>query len=237
MFLLRAAARCVKRAAAVTVRSGFLTPEEYSFASASASEAGIPFYSIDVDMFSEEKIVSNPPDRCYHCKKLIFKKVKALAEREGFEVVLEGTNADDIYDHRPGMKAVREAGVLSPLLEAGLTKDEIRTLSEAEGIKGAYRPPNSCLATRVPAGDRITYTALTMIAGAERAIKKIGIDNVRVRCDRDNARIEVDRNGISILLDEGYHDTVVRGLKSLGFKTVAVDLEGYKNPVYYKENY
>lgn len=235
-FLLAMASRYIKKIGAVSVRSEFVTDEEFSHAEDAALKAGIPFYPLSFDVFSDAAVISNPPDRCYYCKKKIFTDIKALAERENFEAVLEGTNADDLYDIRPGMKAVKEAGALSPLLEAGLTKDEIRLLSKEEGLDGWDRPSNSCLATRIPSGDRITLQDLTKAAGAERAIRKIGIDNVRVRCERDNARIEVDKEDIPLLLNSEISEVIVRGLKSLGFKRISVDLEGYKNPVDFQEN-
>ena len=235
-FLLAMAARHIKKTGAVSVRSEFVTDEEFFDAENASSKAGIPFYTLSFDVFSDAKVISNPPERCYYCKKKIFTDIKALAERENFQTILEGTNADDVYDIRPGMKAVKETGALSPLLDAGLTKDEIRSLSKEEGIEGWDRPSNSCLATRIPSGDRITLLALTMAAGAERAIRKIGIDNVRVRCERDNARIEVDKKDIPLLLNGEISEVIVRGLKSLGFKRISVDLEGYKNPADFQEN-
>lgn len=227
-YLVRMASiHSVKATAAVTVKSKFTAREEYLAAVRAAEDAGVALYQIEADPLEDESVASNPPDRCYFCKRKIFESIKMLAAEKNFKTVMDGTNADDILEERPGLRALNELDVMSPLLEAGLMKSEIRHLSKEAGIAGWSRPSNSCLATRIPHGQRIEPFQLEMIEAAEIIVKKIGIDIVRVRWERDTARIEIQPEMISLLLNEANRGMIVSGLKSLGFKRVSVDLEGY----------
>lgn len=170
----------------------------------------------------------NPVDRCYICKKAVFSKVLHYAETTGMAYVVDGTNASDMGDYRPGLKAINELGVKSPLLMAELEKSEIRELAKEMGLKVYSKPAFACLATRIPYGDIISKEKLQMIDKAEIYIMSKGIKNVRVRCHGVLARIEVEKNEIPAFFNIDFMKDVDSKLKEIGFKYVSLDLSGYK---------
>ena len=175
-----------------------------------------------------QKFTENPANRCYWCKRELFSKLIALAKEYKLNYVLDGSNYDDTKDFRPGMKAARELDVRSPLEEAGLTKDEIRSLSERLGLPTWNKPSLACLASRFPYGMRITKENLAKVDKAESFLRRFGITQVRVRHHDQIARIEVLKNEISGLLKEETMDKIVTKFKGLGYTYVTVDLEGYR---------
>jgi len=169
---------------------------------------------------------TNPPERCYHCKKHLFAKIEEIRKQEGYEVVLDGSNADDLSDFRPGLRALQELEVRSPLQEEGLTKDEIRNLSREMGLPTWDKPSLACLASRIPYGTEITEDVLTRIDRCEAFLMKRVQGSVRVRYHGDLARIEVAPQALAVLVEE--REALVRFFKEQGFIYVTIDLEGYR---------
>ena len=175
-----------------------------------------------------EDYARNPKDRCYYCKSLLFRKMLKLTEENGFAVLAEGSNADDASDYRPGLKAIAELKVKSPLREAGLTKEEIRAFSKELGLNTWNKQSFACLASRIPYGDRITEEKLSMIDKAEQVLFELGFTNYRVRVHDQVARIEVAPDAFTKLIEPYVRETVVAKLKTYGFHYVAMDLAGYR---------
>ena len=169
---------------------------------------------------------TNPPDRCYHCKKHLFSKIEEIRRQEGHEVVLDGSNVDDLSDFRPGLRALEELGVRSPLQEAGLGKSEIRALSHEMGLRTWNKPSLACLASRIPYGTEITEEALTRIDRCEAFLLERVQGSVRVRYHGNLARIEVATAAFPELLT--HREAIVGFLKQQGFAYVTLDLEGYR---------
>lgn len=170
---------------------------------------------------------ANPPDRCYHCKRELFLKLKALAARSGLAALLDGQNADDAGDYRPGARAAAELGAVSPLKEAGLTKREIRALSRRMGLPTWNAPAQACLASRFPYGRALSAKGLARVAAAEEALRGLGFGQLRVRDHGDVARIEVPPADLRRLTGPA-RTRIVRSLKRLGYAYVTLDLEGYR---------
>lgn len=179
---------------------------------------------LDIPGFS-----TNPPDRCYHCKKELFKKMWEVARQLGFGAILDGTNADDALDYRPGMKAALELQVISPLMEAGITKDEVRKISrDVYNLPMADKPAMPCLATRFPYGSPITRYKLKQIETIEDHLHNLGFHNFRARHHGDILRIEVGQDELKRMLEEGLRQSIIRFSKEAGFTYVTLDLEGYR---------
>lgn len=176
---------------------------------------------LSIDGFS-----NNPPDRCYICKKELFSKIKSIADENNINAVVEGSNADDIHDYRPGMRAVSELEILSPLKKVGLTKDEIRALSKQLGLKTWNKQPFACLSSRFVYGEKITVQKLDMIDKSEQLLLDLGFKQVRVRIHNDVARIEVLPNETERVMQ--FKDTINSKLKEYGFRYVTLDLGGYR---------
>lgn len=194
-----------------------------------ATSLGIEYIRIPFDPIKEvEGFEMNPKDRCYICKKNVFSILKSKAADMGIAYVADGTNADDINDYRPGLRALKELGIRSPLLEAGLTKEEIKYLSKQMCLNTFSKPSFACLASRIPYGERITKEQLQMIEKAETFILSKGFKNVRVRCHGNLARIELNNDEMNRALDEGMRNEISRELKSIGFEYVSLDLSGYR---------
>jgi uncharacterized protein len=175
-----------------------------------------------------DEIKTNPANRCYLCKKAVFGQIKAIAQREGNTTVIDGTNFDDIGDYRPGLQALKELNIKSPLVECQLGKQEIRSLSKELGLSTWDKPPYACLLTRIPYGSELKEEDFAKIEKAERYMMGRGFRAVRVRCHDNLARIEVDKNDIDKLFNKVLLEEISGKLKEFGFMYVTLDLEGYK---------
>jgi uncharacterized protein len=228
-FLLAVARRALgERVAAVTVRTLFHDPGEIDEARRRAAAIGVPHEIIELDLQAHPELLANPHDRCYHCKRLVFSALRRRAGELGLPVLADATHAGDLLERRPGIRALRELGVASPLAEAGLAKADIRALSAALGIEGAERPSSPCLATRVPFDTPITAERLRRIAGAERILRTLGFEVCRVRDYGDLARIEVRPEDLDRAGAEPVRRGIVEPLRELGYRYVTLDLAGYR---------
>lgn len=216
-------ANCV----AITLSSAFLPKSELARARATAQAIGITHYVVAEDVL-EPGVLENPPDRCYRCKKIEFGHILRKAAELGIARVLDGSNADDLSDYRPGLRALKELGISSPLCEAGLTKAEIRKRSKALGLPTWDKPAAACLASRIPYGENITREKLLRIERAEDFLRELGLVRLRVRSHADLARIEVAPEERNKFWDLDKMERIAKTLKSFGFLYVAVDLEGYR---------
>ncbi len=216
------------RAVAVTARSLSFPKRELDLAGEFCAKNGILHIMVDSEELNIEGFSKNPTNRCYLCKFELFSKIREIAEQQGLASVIEGANADDAGDYRPGMKAATELGVISPLKEVGLTKTEIRALSREMGLATWDKPSFACLSSRFPYGENITPEKLHMIDSAEQFLLDLGIRQVRVRCHGSLARIETDEDGFSVLLDRGNREKVHQQFRQIGFTYIALDLIGYR---------
>jgi uncharacterized protein len=214
---------------AVTSRSASLAPEELESARGVAASVGVAHEVLEGSELDLEAFRRNGPDRCFHCKDQLYGELRALASARGIPLVLDGTNADDAGDHRPGLGAARRHGVRAPLLECGIAKDAVRSLSRSRGLATADRPPEACLSSRFPYGTPVTEEGLRRVWAAERALKALGFAEVRVRVHDPVARIEVPLAALGALLEPGVRERAVEGVRAAGFAFVALDLEGYRS--------
>ncbi len=227
-FLLAAAHQVLGgKVLAVTATAPFYLSREIEDAVAFAQERGIEHLLVPSEAGNLAAFRVNRPDRCYHCKKLLFITLKDLAERRGFKHLAHAANVDDSGDYRPGAKAAEEAGVLSPLVDAGLSKEEIRYLSRRMGLPTWDKPAMSCLATRIAYGEPITDEKLRMIEAAEAFIAAHGFKQFRVRCHGSMARIEVEKAALARILESPLREQIIATFKEIGFLHVSMDLEGY----------
>ncbi len=230
-FLLAVAADCLGRekVIALSMESGFCMEDETKEAAEFCCALGVERHLVQVNMEDIPHFTENPPDRCYHCKRFIFTELQKMASTlsNGSFTLVEGTNVDDTGDYRPGLQALRELGVLSPLLEAGLTKAEIRMLSKEMNLPTWNKPSAACLASRIPYEETITKEALRRVDAAEHFLRNLGFTSVRVRVHGGTlARIEVDPADIPRLATLSQEVTEV--LRSLGFRHITLDLAGYQ---------
>jgi pyridinium-3,5-biscarboxylic acid mononucleotide sulfurtransferase len=214
--------------AAVTAASPLFPEEETKNAQSLAENLGADITIVTNCGFNLAGFRLNPPDRCYLCKLELFKKLEEIRKKRGFKQVIDGSNADDRNDYRPGARAAQEIGVRSPLMEAGFSKSDIRRLSKREGLPSWDKPAFSCLASRIPYQEEITKEKLSKIDKAESFLRKCGIRNPRVRSHGGIARIETDEKEIALFLDAGFRQKAVLRLKKLGFNYISLDLEGYR---------
>jgi uncharacterized protein len=227
--LLRVAVEALDgRVLAVTGRSPAVPDSELAEARRLAEEMGARHRFLDTEELSEPGYVANASDRCYHCKTELYGKLEEVRREEGLGAVLDGMNADDLLDHRPGQRAGEEQGVLSPLAEVRLTKLEIREASRRYGLDTADKPALACLASRLPYGTQVTPEVLAQVATAEDRVRSLGFRQFRVRHHGDVARLEVDPVELERVLDPECRRAVVEGLKEAGYRYVALDLEGYR---------
>lgn len=217
-----------ENAVAVTISSILVTDDELKEADDFCKAENIEHLIYKADVLSIPGFENNPPDRCYICKKAIFTNVQNLVGERGISVIAEGTNVDDDGDYRPGMRAIKELGVRSPLKEAGLTKAEIRELSCMLGLKTWNKPSCACLASRFAYGEVINKDKLDMIYSAECYIRSLGFEQFRVRLQDGIARIELRPADIQKFIENGIKDKVSEKLHALGFKYVSLDLDGYR---------
>lgn len=216
------------KAMAVTIDSPLYPRSELANAKAVAKKIGMRYLVVRVDPLIDKAFVANPTDRCYLCKLDDLRHIRRIADERGLKEVLDGSNADDKKDYRPGMKAKEEMNVRSPLAAIGLTKADVREMSRALGLPTAQKSSSPCLASRIPYNETITSEKLMMIEEAEEFLKAKGFDDVRVRMHGDMARIEVSPRDIGRLSSPGTRVSVAKRLRALGFTYVTLDLEGYR---------
>ncbi|MBA3063595.1 ATP-dependent sacrificial sulfur transferase LarE [bacterium] len=216
------------RVIAVTVKSEIHHLSEITDAKKMVQKFKVKHLIIDIEILSNKKFINNPKERCYICKKEIFSRISEMAKELNLNFVADGSNYDDLSDYRPGMKAVRELKIRSPLQEALLTKDDIRLLSKEMDLPTWDKPSNSCLATRIPYQDEITLEKLKRIEKAEGFFHDLGIEQVRVRCHNRLAKIEVGEKDLLFLMEEDLRKKIISKLKQLGFIYIALDLQGYR---------
>jgi uncharacterized protein len=216
------------RSLAVTGDSASYPTFQRELANRLTKQFGIHHEIVVTEEFEDTNYTSNPPNRCYYCKNELYTKLAELAQTRGFAIICDGSNADDVGDYRPGRQAAREIGVRSPLEECGLTKAEIRELSRRAGLLTWNEPASACLSSRVPYGQVVTIEKLSMVDKAEIALKELGFRQVRVRHHGDVARIEVAEEELPRALDSEMAGRMSAALKALGFRYVALDLEGYR---------
>jgi len=214
---------------AVTVKSEIHHISEITDAKVMAQKFKVKHLFRDIDILSNKEFINNPPERCYICKKEIFSQIKEIAKELNLSFVADGSNYDDLDDYRPGMKAVRELKIRSPLQEALLTKDDIRLLSKEMDLPTWDKPSNSCLATRIPYEDEITLEKLKRIEKAEGFFHNLGIKQVRVRHYNNLAKIEVRGKDLLSLMEEDLRKKIINKLKQLGFIYITLDLQGYRS--------
>lgn len=216
------------RALAVTAVSSTYPEAEQKEAAALAKQMGIRQVVVETHETDDPHFLVNPPDRCYFCKRELAGVLGKVASEMNLPVLAEGSTLDDLDDHRPGRRAVKEKGVRSPLLEAGLTKSDVRELSRRLGLPTAEKPSLACLASRIPYGSPITPEKLKAVDAIEETLRRLGFVQVRVRHHGAIARIEVEEKDISRLCDPGTRARIVAAAKAEGFLYVTMDMEGYR---------
>lgn len=228
-FLLSVAAEVLgPKAVAATARSELYPPDELAQARRITQQLGVEHLVFEGRQMDNPEFLANPPDRCYLCKRELFTQLQEIARQHGLKYVIEGAQSDDLGDYRPGMRATEELGVRAPLIEADLTKQQIRQLSQKRGLETADAPARTCLATRFPYDHEITSARLQQVASAEQWLQQQGFEQVRVRHHRDIARIEVLPEQIPRLTKNPLRDKLVEEFKRLGFLYITVDLQGYR---------
>jgi uncharacterized protein len=229
-FLLRVAHGVLgSRATGILAVSESLDQGELEGARRTAEAMGIPIRIIETHEYDSAEYRKNDGSRCYHCKHELFAEVRKLAAREGIPYVLDGSNADDAGDYRPGLRARDEQGVRSPLLEAGLDKAAVRRYSMALGLPTWDKPAAPCLSSRIPYGSEVTREKLRQVEAAEKGLRALGFRVLRVRHHGDVARIEVPAGEIPRLADPDVRARAVAAIKDAGFLFVALDLEGFRS--------
>ena len=216
------------RALAVTGDSASYPTFQRELADRLTKQFGIHHEFVFTREFEDANYTSNPSNRCYYCKTELYTKLDELRRARDFDFICDGSNADDVGDYRPGRNAAREVGVRSPLEECALTKAEIRELSRRAGLPTWDEPASACLSSRVPYGQVVTIEKLSMVDKAEIALKELGFRQVRVRHHGDVARIEVAEEELPRALDSKMAGRMSAALKALGFRYVALDLDGYR---------
>jgi uncharacterized protein len=215
---------------AIIGRSPSYPAEQWATARAVADRFAIPVLEIDTREMEDPRYAANPTNRCYFCKTELWSQLVPVATAHGIMTVIDGTNADDLLDHRPGAVAAREHGVESPLAALGFTKAEIRALSHARGIPTWAQPSSPCLSSRIPYGTAVTSERLAQVERAERALRALGIEgDLRVRHHGDLARVELHRDAIDAWLGEPGRRQLAEAVRGAGFARVAIDLRGFRS--------
>ncbi|MGB3768665.1 MAG: ATP-dependent sacrificial sulfur transferase LarE [Phormidesmis sp.] len=217
------------RALAVTANSPSLMPEDFEDARTQAAEIGIAHMVVSTHEMDNDQYTSNPVNRCYFCKSELHDTLKPMAVEMGFPYVVDGVNADDLLDYRPGIEAAKERGVRSPLAEVGVSKLEVRELAKQLGMPWWDKPSQPCLSSRFPYGELITTEKLHRVGRAERYMRDLGYQNLRVRSDGETARIELMPEEIAGFVSKVDLPTLVEAFQKLGFTYVTLDLEGYSS--------
>lgn len=217
------------RAIAVTAESPSLLPEDLEDARIQAAEIGIAHKVVQTHEMDNPNYSSNPVNRCYFCKSELHDTLKPLALQWGYPYVIDGVNADDLHDYRPGIQAAKERGARSPLAEVGVTKAEVRELSKHLGLPWWDKPAQPCLSSRFPYGEEITIAKLQRVGRAETYLRKLGWRDLRVRSEGDTARIEVLPDQVKKFVAEMDLPAIVAAFQAYGFLYVTLDLEGYRS--------
>lgn len=216
-----------RRVYAVTFHTVLHPQADLAYAREMAGSMDVSHHILKIDELEDPRILENPPDRCYHCKKMLFEKLWGFAREKHVDTVLEGSNRDDLAVYRPGLKAVQEMGVASPLAQCGVTKAQVRQMAAEYGLPAASRPSVPCLATRIPYGTPLDTQLLSRIDQGERFLRGLGLKNVRIRVHGDIARLETDPEDLPLLLK--HRPAVVRQLKGLDLPYLTLDLEGFRS--------
>lgn len=222
-----AVAETKRRVYAVTMQTRLHPVQEIEHAGKVAAEIGAEHIVLSVDELMEAGITENPEDRCYLCKRLLFGRMKEKAEELDVNTILEGTNEDDLHMYRPGLRAIQELEVISPLAAAGFTKEEVRMLAKEYGLSVSTRPAMPCLATRFPYGTELSYEKLRKVELGEAFLKKMGLYNVRLRIHDMIARIETDKESFSVVLQ--HKEEIISYMKELGYHYITLDMEGFRS--------
>ena len=229
-FLVKAAHDALgDRALAVTAISESISPVEVEETRQLAARIGAPHRFVHTNELEKEEYAANGPDRCFHCKDTLWSTLVPLAEAEGYAQVVDGFNVDDRGDYRPGRQAAKKHGVRSPLDEAGLTKAEIRELSQRLGLPTWDKPAMACLSSRIPYGERVTREKLAQIDAAEQFVRSLGYRQCRVRHHDKIARLELPKEELARVFLEGHHEPIVARLKELGYAYVTLDMQGFRS--------
>jgi pyridinium-3,5-biscarboxylic acid mononucleotide sulfurtransferase len=217
------------RMVAVTAVSPSLLPEDLEEAKIQALEMGIAHKLVNTHEMENPNYTSNPINRCYFCKSELYDTLKPLAQDWGYAYVVDGVNADDLQDYRPGIQAAKERGTRSPLAEVGMTKLEVRELSKSLGLSGWDKPAQPCLSSRFPYGEAITAEKLQRVGKAERYLRTLGWNTLRVRSEGDTARIELPAEQIPQFIRQTDLPALVHQFQAFGFIYVTLDLEGFQS--------
>ncbi len=213
---------------AVTSISPSMPKAELQHAIKIAEEIGIPHRLIKTREMENQDFLENTDMRCFFCKSELFTQLFSIARKEGYHVVAHGANHDDQEDFRPGSEAAKKLGAVAPLMEARLTKEEIRLLSKEMGLSTWNKPSKACLSSRIPFGEKITVEKLQQIEIAEDTLSRLGFHQFRVRHHGDIARIEIEKNDLAKLMQKEIREKVISAMKKTGFKFITLDLEGYR---------
>ena len=212
---------------AVTIQSELQPQNDLEIAKTVAMEMGAKHVVLTIHELQEAGIQTNPKDRCYLCKKYLFGQIRQFAAQKGITQILEGTNEEDLHKYRPGIRAIRELGIFSPLAAVGMTKEEVRTLANEYGISVANRPSAPCLATRFPYGTMLSLEALTKVEQAEQYLRALGFRNIRVRVYGEIVRIEVGNDQLMEAVAK--RENINSYFKTLGYHYITLDLEGLRS--------
>lgn len=227
-FLVRTAQIADIRFLAVIGRSETMPRHDLETAKSIVAKFNMPYQIIKTDELKDRNFVKNPPDRCYYCKDGLFGTLREIAQERGYTYILDGSNADDLDDDRPGFRANEKHDVKSPLIEAGIGKKEIRALSKKLGLPTWNRPSSPCLSSRFPHGMEITPSALGMVSSAEDYLRKQGFRVIRVRTAGTGAAIEVGKEEVKRLSSRGLQKEILEAFRRIGYTSVVIDPEGYK---------
>ena len=219
-----------ERTLAVIGRSASYPAVQWETARRVADDFGIPVLEVDTDELADPRYAANPTNRCYFCKSELWSRLLPVAKAQGFAVIVDGTNADDVHDHRPGAQAAREAGVLSPLATLGFTKADIRALSKARGLPTWAQPSSPCLSSRLPYGTAVTPERLHVVEQAEAALRALGITgDLRVRYFGAKAVVELNRAQLAEWSDDEPRARLEAAVRSAGFTDVELDARGFRS--------
>jgi len=228
-FLLAVAKKVnTEKLLAITVSSQFVPKREIESAKRIASSIGVEHICLNVDILENEDVARNTTQRCYYCKKQLFSLIRQTAENLGISTLLHAVNLDDLKDFRPGLKASKELGFLSPLADAEFTKSDIRRLSKELDLETWDKPSQSCLATRIPYNIKIKYEPLVMVDKAEVFLQNLGFAQVRVRCHGKSARIEVAPELVETIFNKEIRQKISIAFIKIGFEHTSIDIDGYK---------